>query len=151
MNNKYYVPNITEFYVGYEFEVQASQNSQEWFKTKIEDNWKIGKESYIKLNNDRPIRTKYLEGEDIRGLGFVNHYIKLKKFNTELHKIGYLKKTNGSLFIIEHFLFNKSIKIYKESEYVKDGFEETEIKILYQGKCKSINELKTILKFLEIQ
>jgi hypothetical protein len=72
MDNKYYEPDISEFYVGFEYEQQEpgllARSTSEWKKMVFElteSSWKI-----YRYSNLSTIRVKYLDKEDIESLGF---------------------------------------------------------------------------------
>lgn len=64
MENKYYTPEINEFYVGYKYEVYNSLLGR-WIKEEVQSN-----ECFCDLQGEE-IRTKYLDKQDIESLGWV--------------------------------------------------------------------------------
>lgn len=144
-DNKYYMPDIEDLHVGYICEVQQMQQGE-------------GVGSYVKsvLNELREMelfdlaeyfnrcKTKYLDKEDIESLGwkempkYSNRYIMFELSNRWL---GYnLEK---------HWLKLTVNDPIKELDRTDDLYDES--KMYYQGECKSINELKTIMKWLNIK
>jgi hypothetical protein len=133
-NNKYYTPDISELYVGYECF---------WIKDLIKD---ITKDNLIPItftskklsstlfppiqwehedtDNFKPnlmsYRTKFLDSDDIISLGFtVNALSEYKK---------------GDIYIV----------IYTDNKILIQDDNKTK----YYGRCKSKNELKTILSWI---
>lgn len=128
--NKYYTPNIEDFYIGYEFEFQgvpegwhkmilSEENDSKTMKYHIETKmlrWNI---------ENKSIRVSYLTKEQIENEGWIND----TELSTIFYKGGYLLK-----------LFTKNkIVILNPSES------------LFNGECLSINEFRTICKLLNIK
>jgi hypothetical protein len=177
MENKYYVPDITEFYVGYAFEYRQSlishnydendciietftwneninevNNHNNWIKDKI-------KESDLKGNTDKnrsfghndyfnvfefPIRTKYLDIEDIESCGFTILESKpefIKGFKQFKLKNYY----DPRVFIKLEIDYNVISKMLSLS-YDCGDFTNASV---FEGECKSINEFRNIIKYLE--
>lgn len=90
MENKYYIPEIEEFHVGFEFE-HKSIGKNEWNKevTEVIDIKNIEGIQRVIKNND--IRVKYLDKEDIESLGWKLHKLKV---GTEEFEIIHNKKNN---------------------------------------------------------
>ena len=146
--SKYYLPDISDFYVGYEYEYKTHDgavhtkeymDSLPWKKSHAHD-W-VDITAYInrsltgRMQTDLDIdciRTKYLCKECIESLGWVytanNHY-ELK----EKSEYGGPDET----WLLTHY--NKTISIEKEDSHRS-----------YDGECKSINELKTLMKWMKI-
>ena len=88
MENKYYTPEIEEFYVGFKYErgnKATEGNSTKWYKEKITSAQEI-----VDIFCCEEIRVKYLDKEDIESLGFTL----IQEGNTfsKLAKIYFLKK-----------------------------------------------------------
>lgn len=92
MENKYYTPDISEFYVGFEYEELVEDNDllYHWEKVKvyqccefdfIEDN--------LEHKNGDEIRVKYLDKDDIKELGFKEGKLPYQFFDG-IHKLVYL-------------------------------------------------------------
>ncbi len=148
---KYYTPTIDEFYVGYEYEylstsyspiiVDHTYDSIEFSKEKL-DVWEKkvldlpknyqpdGVLEYLSdLLSNKQIRTKYLDREDIIDLGF-----KEKSCVTN-EEIKYYIKDN--IFLTQNEDLTWSLNDGESISYCNGTF-------------KSKNELKTILKFLNV-
>ena len=67
MENKYYIPSIDEFHVGFEYEWKCDGTKTDWNKS-ICDNVMIPLDVDCQRVND--YRVKYLDKEDIESLGF---------------------------------------------------------------------------------
>ncbi len=124
---KYYTPDISELYVGYECEWLDTRN--DW--TNLE----------FKLPNDISLddtyRTKYLDSDDIISLGFQE---KRKIINSSV----YFKEEVGfpyGLFLVHH-PNSTTITIDNDGDF--DNYE-----CYFKGDCKSINELKKILSWIK--
>ena len=128
MDNKYYTPEISEFYVGFEFEIASyggkmlpgSPTIKEWIQDKLtSDLYDINYilDIYNEGKQCTDIRVKYLDSSDIEELGFIfeeqvvgkitfkytkNNFIELHKLYTTI-----LILNNGRT-IFEGFIKNKS-------------------------------------------
>ena len=77
MENKYYIPKIEEFHVGFEYEEFYSRNWK--IKTLDITNIKEGSqggndfEEVIDYIENKQIRVKYLDGQDLEDLGFTTY------------------------------------------------------------------------------
>ena len=149
MKNKYYAPDISDIYIGYEMECKFPSSSisdsaeNKWIKliisspdfTSICDK---ETDTYTLSNNSH--RTKYLDSDDIISLGFEEVRIKLLQSYTnssEKELVGVFIKDN--LEINYNFNTNKA--------YIKD--DRNDGAIYFYGLCKSKNELKTLLKLIQ--
>ncbi len=90
MENKYYTPQIEEFYVGFEYEVQCIDNAQ-WGIAICGQGFGSFDDDIDDLEEGR-IRVKYLDREDVESLGF-----KEDKERTSLPTITHYGKNNLSL------------------------------------------------------
>lgn len=124
MENKYYIPSIEEFHVGFEYE-ELEMGSKEKFNKTILDEWD-GLSGYIDGTTDlyeiargrKKVRVKYLDKEDIESLGFEvydkyeDHFI---KDNTVIH----YRNEAGELYPIDIFIGKQSymfMRIKNKSE-----------------------------------
>lgn len=132
-NNKYYRPDKTELYIGFELEVgnKASKGkSTEWTKSVIECDEDL---FYNYLKGYSELRVKYLSKECMEELGF--------KYTVDSYS-GYF--TNGVIRI--GWFYDKSgVEIAKETNTVFGK------KILFSGAIKNKSELKKLLKQLNIK
>jgi len=74
MSDKYYTPEITEFYTGFECEFKNDQQDNTWRHVVSDiDLLGIVYDSYEHQDFSNEFRVKYLDKEDIESLGF-EHY-----------------------------------------------------------------------------
>ncbi len=137
-NNKYYVPDIEDLHIGYEFELIC--HNGDWksgiFPNLLKENKDLDEfknDDLMKLAH-AIIRTKYLDKEDIESLEW--------------------KCTDDTMILKSLFFAKISIFIQYQMKY---NLETRNMSIinenareLYTGECKSINELKYIMKLLGI-
>lgn len=121
-SNKYYIPTIEEFYVGFEYEIKNA------FWDKIISTKNIFYESLEYHLNNGNIRVKYLDQEDIESLGFIKH------------------KTIDNYWKLNNIVLR--IKNFKISIYVYDDY--TVDKLIFEGIIKNKSELIKLLKQLNI-
>lgn len=136
-SDKYYVPDITQLFIGYSCEVLHSFHPKlgtvgEWKQVKIGD---IGQGNDIipitrfrSLKKQNRIRTKYLDTDDVKSLGW-------KEISNN-----YFTKDDYYLFIGYN---NNIIHLY----YLDVDNNEV---YLFTGTILSVNELKKIFKFVGI-
>lgn len=175
----YYTPEISELFVGYEFEFHSGtfkgmfindpelqkvsdealekiplENRKLWTKETITiDPW-VGRDmkSAIQVLQNGQMRTKYLGKEDIEGLGFT-------KIDGYSHPFlgqtveAFAKKVGGGGFNDGgRFIIVKYPKSEMIEIHVEYESSYAEVKEqLFSGKCKSINELRKICQLLEIK
>lgn len=133
---KYYVPDITEFHIGFEYEyedINEGGASMSWYKGILQPN-----EAYIidQIHNDenREYRVKYLDREDIESLGF--------SFKTVYGRY-------DLIFDIENeyeLIYTPSNNWLMISKYYDTG----ELIRSFYGVIKNKSELKKLLKQLNI-
>lgn len=126
-NNLYYTPEISEFYVGFEYEEYQ-------FLTR---NWKTVKCEFIKPNttiDPKWFRVKYLDQENIESLGW-----EFKEVNT-----------NGTLYQKDNFyLYQKETILNIEDRVIgKSLIESTHY---FYGTIKNLSELKKLQQQLNIK
>ncbi len=155
--NKYFTPEITDFYLGYQYEYQP----WDWKNKKYLDKWVNGvyrkekslhkiEEKYIVTGH---LRTKYLSKEDIEAEGWkfeevIPGTFGIQKFSIKNNKIkGADFKTWFTLKFDGNYKF-KYLQIYNE---FRGGFNYTEsTDCIFKGECKSVNEFRKIVKWLRI-
>lgn len=124
--NKYYPPELSEFHIGFEYEVQNKENGQwEKFDMGIID-WS---DEYRKEIEDGLTRVKYLDKSDIESFGFNK---------TEWKSTAIYKK--------DHYLLS-----WFDNEAISIDEFLTEIPHqIFRGFIKNKSELKFILKRIGI-
>jgi len=144
--NKYYTPEIEEFYVGFEYErfIPKSNSTEEecWEKLSMSINYL----SLEELDNEiieKEIRVKYLDKEDIESFGFKHEGGKLIK-NYKDYFI--YKVDNHKQYNLSYTYPNKILRIDIED---LNMFEES-MNYLFQGTIKNKSEFKKLLKQLNI-
>jgi len=126
---KYYTPTIDEFYVGFEFEVNKvlqliPDQIEEWKQT-VFNQTDIISDTFVKNT-----RVKYLDREDIEGLGF--------KLMNSSSTIGYhLVKDNDRIWLDTENIKGKCV--------IAKGLE-----IVFKGIIKNKSKLKKLMKMLNI-
>lgn len=135
MENKYYVPEIEDFHVGFEYEI----NNNPWELKKVSVSMDLEAIQYHIKNGD--IRVKYLNQDDIESLGFTDKattvldwYTSEKRSEDNWASYGYWNN-----FRLLHDREKNKVKIIAY-EY---GWEEENV--LFQGDCKNKSELIKIL------
>ena len=152
--DKYYTPELEEFYLGFQFEIdEYKDGDSEWKRDKgywremIYDLEYPHKE-YIQqmISFGDGIRVKYLSKEDIESLGF-----NITKDNEEIELSLESKKYIGGpsagddyKIVILYGLDNKEMWIYKQCN---NGYEYD----LFKGVIKNKSELIKLLKQLQIE
>jgi hypothetical protein len=163
MENKYYTPDISEFYIGFEYILRL--------KPQIENNY-IGnyivrrlKDSNFNdfewisntLNNPNKldeILVKYLDKEDIESLGFEYHDMYIDSYGLVFKKVknGYEEECR----IDPEVTYNYHWIIYYPLEriptlIIKNNWDyQEEDKSIFYGQIKNKSELIRLLKQLEI-
>lgn len=149
MENKYYIPTIDEFHIGFEYEYKSCHeinNNMDWIKQTMHfmDMCDIG----LELNNDPNIswqfRVKYLDKEDIESLGFGlrNNYELFDMFcYTKLLKPDFHR---DGIELIYHYDNNRLV-IQSDIDHFNHGE-----RVYFDGYIKNKSELKVLLKQLSI-
>lgn len=163
--NKYYTPNISEFKVGFEYELLIPDSENDWFKLTIPD---INSNNNIKdqidtfifdykffLGNEgitKKVRVKYLNLEDLLDLGYKQNQLNdndpkdilwVSKTLSDKTEIEITVSMDTNLVCIKKYIpiFNTIL-----DATCKDWKFET----LFKGFIKNKSELKTLLKQLDI-
>lgn len=158
MTDKYYTPSIEEFYVGFEYEAYIPE-LEVWSKEIFHLNEShINLIKYVDNQNDstlRRVRVKYLNEKDIRELGWSRDITYYKQqSNSEFllsAVIGGIEK-NHLVFYIDYFEDKHRVNtsMYnKENNYTIDPRSGTPM-FVFSGTIKNKNELKTLMKWLNI-
>lgn len=134
MNNKYYIPDIEEFHVGFRYEESwgVPNVNQEWLSTTFKEDNSI--KNLVDI-----IRVKYLDISDIKELGWID------TSSEHVTNFTYNKK-----YPIQNELYEKVIlqTIFQNNKIIISGYEtnNTSPKPLFIGTCKNYNELKRIME-----
>ena len=145
MKNKYYLPSIKEFHVGFEYEVSnymlagtlRIRPKKEWFKEVFNTSsvYKLDFiEHVLKIGNEKIVRVKYLDKEDIESLGFVN-WINHEK------QVGYPIMESFPSFT--YVRSGCKLKFFNNKHNIIITAMND---ILFSGILKNISELRIILK-----
>lgn len=142
MEDKYFIPNIKDIRIEYECEM-CDESDQEWFSCKIENQSDLLNFTGLDLK----LRTLYLTKEQIENEGW--------EYSANYEALENSKYPDELGFLIEfeegkrQYLayYNPSNLKLKIEKIINCGVEGW----IYQGKCPSINEFRTIMKFLEIK
>lgn len=160
MENKYYVPSITDLYVGYELfyikDLIAPIESNNLVKIILKDKALgdiLSTEVKIQDNRLMSVVSKYLDKEDIESLGWINggeyYSISIKDLDVYEDYIGH----QWRLFVSSDGKISIDLLRINEDtgEYCYSLYEGNSNCILSRANCPSINELKYIMKLLNIK
>lgn len=129
MENKYYIPTVEEFYIGFEHEILYKGK----FEPLTVTSWPDFEDIHYALNLDS-VRVKYLDREDIESLGFVCKWSERSIYYYKLNDclIQYTDIPNARLEIFDDNILDK----YRQ--------------VLFRGVIKNKSELVKLLKQLRI-
>lgn len=139
---KYYTPNLEDIYYGYKMQWLQKANGNAFVLDGVDidtwQNWDYHFQGYSVngLRNmiaDKRIRTKYLDKEDIESLGWKEMLTNNIDDNECVYRIGNVD--------LDYNLDIHWLHIADRIDYDK----------CFKGKCKSINELKKIMQWLNIK
>ena len=137
MENKYYVPEIEEFHVGFEYEYKKSKGV--WEKEKIETSISSEHGLCVSIPSEEMygfksvnLRVKNLDREDIESLGWMQRDYDTFDFKTKKEGLGYA------------LAFNPEFSTFIYQTGYKNG-------TIFQGTIKNKNELKRLMKQLNIE
>lgn len=139
--NKYYTPDISELHIGYECQIGnlfALPGSRwEWAETKPLKWSTIAFIAQAMIPEHLVyIRTKYLDQSDIESCGW-------KWFTNSSSGEEYEISSNDKTYSLIQVDYSHNIYVF-----VEDGYGD---KTLFYGECKSINELRKIMQWLNIK
>jgi len=140
MDNLYYIPEIEEFRVGFEFEYD---NSREWMKHVVEINYYF--EDLLYNIGSGEIRVKYLDKQDIEECGFTHTKTVLQEFYE--WKDVHIKPEVYGYRIWELQCCHRPDTHWFE---LKAHFEDGNWSTLFEGKIRNKSELKKLLKQIGI-
>lgn len=136
-DDKYYVPDIEDFRIGYEYEKSNDENKSEW-RVEIKD-WDFeGLDFYLR---EGMIRVPYLSQEQIENEGWIEVILSgdfIDGSNLKVDMIRMKKNTEYEPLLLTYNLKTKMMEIGN----VRD--------ILFSGECKDINTFRWICKLLKI-
>lgn len=148
MTDKYYTPELEEFYIGFQYEMLCRggdpSNEDDWNKFNFgtdNDSYDFdfdGTEMDEAINyfiESNKARVKYLDREDIESLGFVQ--ITDDCFNL------YIREFRGREDQEIRILIRETTLIYLALD---SRYDKEENKVLFSGNIKNKSELKRILK-----
>jgi len=155
--NKYYTPDISELHVGYECE--HSSNMSAFICEDLDDVVKDKLTStdlkwYITWGEEEGglekfVRTKYLDRSDIESLGWEYREDSFHRKVTE---------EKGEVYVPTHYWFTKpdtqmTLTWYPgEKVHIENSDPMWMLpSVKYSGECKSINELRKIMNWLNIK
>jgi hypothetical protein len=148
---KYYIPDISEFFVGFEFEVWGNPafEKENWIKKIIGYNSKLEYvdipevDKYLEslITGIDKFRVKYLDAEDIESLGFKKNIVDNNTFECGGIKI-HLKSNCYEVIIVQkHEEWELTAVPTKIGEYYSKMFE---------GTVKNKSELKKVLQMIGV-
>lgn len=148
--NKYYIPLINEFHVGFEY--KHSPMGKEWWKEAImtEGNLNNKQAEGIKFI------VKYLDKEDVESLDFKRIYTDYRKYKLITTLI--FKKENYTIVfyckdITDNLNLNikENITIYRDDKHRTPNIDGTfKQRCIFEGTIKNRSELKILLNQLNI-
>lgn len=143
MENKYYTPEISEFFVGFEYEIFEDFDyypEKTWHKFTCEyDNLNPEHMSYpFPIKSDR-IRVKYLDKQDVEDV-----------INEILPKSNYSNKHKGYFTVDAPASLGYWVQVVIDARWGWDdiiirGKRGDEEEVLFRGKIKNKSELKKLL------
>lgn len=145
--NKYYVPEIEEFYIGFEYEwMRYGEGATEWTKSILTmENGPVGDYDAWRGND---YRVKYLDREDIESLGwkFIGKTID-NWYELVIDRPAVMSTHTNRRYVLQHdFRTNQGV-VVKAYDYSSGDTGEHDI---YRGACKNKSELKILMKQLNI-
>jgi len=152
--SKYYVPELSEFHVGFECEMFSLRN--DWYTRELDArDVQVAIDICFETNDfDKTYRTKYLDKSDIEECGFVQDGNESGEespslFDEHGYSLVYVLDKQlepiNTAWTIYHFPDN--FLIIERIVNCGIGFED----MLFRGRVKNKSELKMLLKMLNIK
>lgn len=142
--DKYYVPTIEEFHVGFEYEFYNDMFNIEsyWSKEIVTNNFKLNDLGYgLNIINSKYIRVKYLDIDDINKLGWT-------AFGRDAWKETFEHLQEGCTFRLID-IENDDWELYYNNIELIEIFD-WKSKCVFSGSIKNKSELKVLMKQLDI-
>lgn len=137
MENKYYTPELEEFYVGFEYEVlRKSPTTEEWVKfifpkyPRVGVEW--GTQDPYNIVGRLTHRVKYIDKEDIESLGCIQDTNNIYWYTYNNHVFNYSDVTNWM------------------NVWIKDTFYSPGRTAVFSGIVKNKSEFKKLIKQLDL-
>ena len=160
--NKYYIPETSDFYEGFQYEILINTYSppnftlskSEWVKETFDD---ITSEENYRLNRillDKAIRVPYLTKEDIESNGWEPCGNYWTKNNIFIDGEGDYEGYEYRLFynFKTHSLYIEKLHVREDTgEPYYDLYEGNQNHILKSATCRCKNDFKLIMKLLNIK
>jgi hypothetical protein len=158
MREKYYTPDISEFRVGFEYQlctgnVVPTQDDEDWVDFTFGNNdiyefdnegWVLSVKAYLEMNR---IRVKHLDKEDIESLGWVYDEKDKTSYLGLVYRISIEEGFNCfKESALEHGESNIDTVII--TSWTNGGYSDD--KRISQYVIKNKNELKTLMRFSRI-
>ncbi len=142
-NMTYYDTPTGDLYIGYECEIQTSWGY-------VAGKWPeiLGADTHVALfGGGATLRSKWLTKEQIESCGWEHTGGQLISTGRQDYQIGN--------YILRHYCYSPPrtlslVTIYTKEDPMAMGNYSGVGKCLFDGECKSINELKTLMKWLHI-
>ena len=152
-NYKYYTPALEDLFIGYECEQYEPANTENDYLGHYYESWdKITLDAWKIVDvaiKQKIIRTKYLDQEDIEKCGWIYR-------EDSFHRK--VVEEKGGIYTPTHYWFvmnNSNITLtWYPGQYVMIQKENPNYmlpSVKYKGECKSINELRKIMKMIGIK
>jgi hypothetical protein len=158
--NKYYTPDISELYVGYECEIGTSWGfSKGKFPEVLTYDTLTGfaiqkATDLIDVFRAGSLRTKYLDQSDIESLGWENCRKLTDWFgkNDKPNQVGFDMQNMMLGYDYDSHILAITVKDPTKSEDGKtEVYDYPKNVKWFRGECKSINELRKIMEWLNIK
>lgn len=134
--NKYYTPTIEEFHVGFEYEAEDYDGKGIFFWAEEVYKGEEMRTFLIQELEDKKIRVKYLDQEDIKSLGWVKG--KYKSLNI-YQKGNYIITTPLEAYNNTHVIDISILKV------IGEGIDR-----MFRGVIKNKSELKKLMQQLRL-
>ena len=137
-DSKYYIPEIEEFHVGFEYEA-IPYRGHDWIHDKWSDLNNSNTCDTLEQLNDNRIKVKYLDQEDIESLGW--------EHGEKRGLGGFTFNSEGSTFYQMYVHDN-----IKEKKIIfLEIYNDYDTSYIFQGDIKNKLELKKLMKQLNIE